>query len=117
MDAVLFLKERARMTNFCEIACFDCPMGGRNNGFTDSCSEFHKKFPEEAVAVVQKWSKEHPVKTVLDDFFEKHPKAPKNEVGRPYCCPWSVGYQDGCEINYGRTDCKKCWSRPLEVSK
>jgi len=71
MDAVDFLKERERMCKSFD-RCVECKLHGK-------CShiEFNFEFDkvEDAVSIVEKWSKEHPVKTngdVLFDFVEEH---------------------------------------------
>ena len=68
MDVIEFLNKHSRMCKYYEgstgcpiqVFCFD----------TD---------PEEMVNAVEKWAKEHPQKTIMQDFFEKFPNAPKNK--------------------------------------
>lgn len=67
--------------------------------------------PVEAEAILAKWAEEHPEKTIADDFFDKHPKAPKNPQGRPRTCAEDCGYVSGDQCN---DDCVVCWRRPLE---
>lgn len=67
------------------------------------------------INIVEQWSKNHPRKTILQDFLEKHPKAPRKNDGLPKCCPYYCGYSDiydcfGGEIN----TCFNCWNRPME---
>lgn len=112
MDAVKFLKERLRMTENCEIGCSNCPFSWENNGFADSCPDFLNKHPEKAVEIVEKWSKEHPRKTYLDDFLEKHPNARLGINGLPDVCAFNIGYADSCENEYRL--CKDCWNTPIE---
>lgn len=58
------------------------------------------------------WSKEHTVKTMAQDFFEKFPNAPKRIDGGPASCPWMCGYcEDDCR-HFSK--CIDCWNRPLE---
>lgn len=114
-----YLKEKARMTGVmsngveCAIACNRCPLGSDNNSLGTDCASFEQLRPQEAINIVQKWSDEHPRKTMLNDFIEKYPNAPLYN-GIPQPCPWSLGYElqpdaDGC---YGK-DCCDCWNRPL----
>lgn len=63
--------------------------------------------------------KEAPKKTMMQDFFEKHPNAPKGRDGTPVgICPSYCGYTDEpnnpsvCE-KFDRK-CLRCWSRPME---
>ena len=123
MEAVKYFEEKKRMLNsvgrtigFCDSAeCSDCPLYFENNGRGLDCNAFEILYPEEAVAIVEKWSQEHPRKTMLQDFLEKYPKARLEKNGTPKdVCPKNLGYCEGiyCEIN--KLDCVACWSRPLE---
>lgn len=62
-------------------------------------------------ATLTKWAAEHPEKTLMDDFFEKHPEAMKHPTGTPQACAQTVGYVKSCT---GGGNCFKCWRRPLE---
>lgn len=108
MDAVKYLKERSRMCKN-HTCCSSCPL----NEEARDCRNTEKINPEEAVEIVEKWSKENPQKTILQDYVEKHPNAPLRESGLPkYVCPNLLGYigmeQGTCP------DCLGCWNRPLE---
>lgn len=65
-------------------------------------------------AILTKWTEEHPERTIMDDFLEKHPKAPKDEDGIPFACAQRCGYTEGCIGNTSRKYCAQCWRRPLE---
>ena len=108
MDAVEFFKEKIRMRNSFE-GCFGCPL-------EPDCTDAD---PELMVKAVEDWSQAHPKKTIMDDFFEKHPNAPKEKDGTPInICPSDCGYIDEpnslsiCEKF--NNNCLKCWSRPME---
>ena len=119
MDAVRFLKERARM---CEgmTNCSRCKFVSVESDLclwdvldNPSCDKF-----DEAVTIVEKWSAEHPVKTRLMDFLERMPFAPLKLDGYPLMWPKTVGYcqtQNCAECQYYHlnqgTD---CWNLPLE---
>lgn len=119
MTAVEYFKEKARMVRanehgYCTLSCIDCPLYSENNPTGESCSNFERLHPEEAVSIVEKWSKEHPRKTRVQDFFEKHPNAPKFD-GTPRCCAAYCGYCKHCTntgIDMG--NCVDCWNEPLE---
>jgi hypothetical protein len=52
-------------------------------------------------------------RTFADDFFEKHPNAPRVNVFTPRCCVCSV-YGDGVQPSVcSYTPCGQCWNRPL----
>ena len=116
MDAVMFLKERARMCNSVSL-CSECPIG-----FNLKCSctsDQYTDCEEEAVSLVEEWSSEHPQKTMLQDFLEKFPNAPLQSDGTPSLCPYKCGYtqEDYCKKfnpNPAYKTCLECWSRPLE---
>lgn len=111
MDAVKYLKTRARM---CDGQCSDCPLSMCNNRYKHQCREFECKNPEEAVAFVEKWEKEHPQKTYKDDFLEKFPNVKLSHNGYPICSCRNLIYSgEGCPKPF--PDCKACWNEPMEV--
>lgn len=70
-------------------------------------AEYAKKLIEN----LQKWSNEHPKKTYAQDFFEKFPDAPQDELlkGRcPCTCRRSI-YAGKCP----GVGCDKCWNEPM----
>lgn len=107
MDAVKYLKEKQRM---CEkyIDCLGCPIYELKSKHHITCVMTEKTYPEKAVEIVEKWSEEHPQKTILQDFLEKYPNATLcRDV--PNYCPMHLGYLKKCEEN-----CIECWNSPLE---
>ena len=71
MDAVLFVKEHRRMCGkYIKYSCKHCKLSSNNNGFHLVCDRFIFENPEEAVEIVENWSKEHPVKTNRQKFEE-----------------------------------------------
>lgn len=84
MDAVEFLKTLRRM---CNAECRKCEFREvhRVNG---GCSTWQKNHPEEAVAIVEKWAKEHPVKNRQSEFLKQWPDARiKKADGLPMASP------------------------------
>ena len=58
MDAVKYLKEKARMTKKCSRGyCNNCPLGRRKNSLVILCYDFELQKPEEAVKIVEEWAK------------------------------------------------------------
>ena len=109
MDAVKFLKELHRMCLATD-GCRTCAI--RHAG--SYCPSYLPKI-EETVAIVEKWSAEHPVKTRLMDFLEKFPNASLGSSGTPLYLPRPFGYCgretcQGCD-HWGSSD---CWSLPVE---
>ena len=109
MDAIEFIKERNRMCDFykcCKIK--GCPA---ENLSCDSLEEIAIQ-GFKLIRDVEQWSKEHPRKTILQDFLEKYPNAELNDDGIPKPCPYWLGYKDMLFCN--RIRCVECWNRPLE---
>lgn len=116
MDAVKFLKEYNRMlkkpeNGSCGINCEGCPISSYNNGHDVSCQILRVNYPEDAVRIVNKWSEEHPQKTYLMDFLEKHPNCRRGDNGIPDSCRDNIY---GTNIDCRCTSCEKCWHEPME---
>ena len=86
MDAVEFLKTLCRMCN-CE--CCKCEFGKRLSG-VETCTVWRKTHPEEAVAIAEKWEKEHPIKTRQSVFLEQYPEARLMQDGVLSICPIAI---------------------------
>lgn len=117
MDAVKFLKEYHRMCKTVK-GCDECPALCAHLKEGVGCLSWMSRFPEQSIPIVEKWSAENPIKTFMDDFFEKFPKAQKRSDGLPSTCPFALGYcEDSRCPSVGKdfvSNCLKCWSRPLE---
>ena len=113
MDAILFLRTKRRL---CEATtCSECELFLARNDKSKGCGHFIVNYPEKAVSIMEEWLKENPVKTIMDDFFEKFPNAPRTKSNLPKCCPYDCGYTAYEECyEYG---CEECWSMPLEEIK
>lgn len=86
MDAVKYLKEKKRMCSKYKL-CEECPMSLFNNGKEVNCQSLESSCPEEAVAIVEKWSAEHPVKTRQSEFLKMFPEAKvENGLLKYYPC-------------------------------
>lgn len=117
MDAIKYFEEKKRMldslgrkSGICSgVNCSDCPFYAFKRGLL--CGEFEFGYPEEAIAIVEKWAEEHPQKTMLMDFLEKYPNAPLRWDSIPCACPWALGYEEKRKCT---NSCKDCWNRPLE---
>lgn len=116
MTALEYIRERARMTKRCEMACACCLL---HDAF-DGCRHFESEHPEEAIAIVQKWSAEHPQKTILQDLLEKYPNVELRYNKFPEICPYSLGYAENSQCFLDREEqfcseeCEECWNRLLE---
>lgn len=72
MDAVKFIKESKRLCKAQE-SCSKCVAQICGCCLTDICVEANSA--EKAVAVVEQWSKDHPVKTRQSEFLKMFPNA------------------------------------------
>lgn len=112
-----YLAEKKRMIKragigVCRIKCEDCPLGITNNGMDVLCSEFETLYPEKAIAIVQRWSDEHPQRTYLTEFLKHYPNTLPDDDGTPKgVCLYALGLinKDDCDNN-----CVKCWNQPIE---
>ena len=104
MDAVEYVKQRERM---CEhyVHCGDCPVGDYQG-----CASLNE-IPN-LVPIVEKWAKEHPVKTRQSEFLKQWPDAEISDDGLPSIAPCQLNVellqcesQKDCE---DRGVCNKC---------
>ncbi len=121
-----YFTERQRMTKrhklnigiyVCELNCVYCPLSGVNNGTNFSCTDFERLYPEKAIAIMQKWSDEHPQKTYLSEFLKNYPNASLNDAGLPQnTCPFHLGLIsiDDCRKYH---NCTECWNQPIKESE
>lgn len=113
MDAVKFIKESKRLCKAQE-SCGKCVAQISGCCLTDICVK--ENSAEKTVAVVEQWSKDHPVKTRQSELLEMFPDAkihngvidfcPKGflpeEAGEAYC--GKHGNCNGCRKDYWLTE-------------
>ena len=106
MDVLKFMKERRRMCDYYS-RCFECPRADE-----PSCNieEMSDEELAKLISDVEKWNKEHPQRTRLQDLLEKFPKAEINKEGLPSFCCAKLGYVCNCL----KSTCKDCWNMPVE---
>ena len=102
MDAVEFVKTFGRM---CNTECTKCELWKRRIR-SESCTSWQKNHPEEAVALVEQWAKEHPVKTRQSEFLKHYPGARITIDGFLHACPMDVFSDTG--INCATRTCHEC---------
>lgn len=115
MDAVEFLKEERRMCEFFGKTCVKCPF--RDTRRCAILLETDEEL-EKTVAIVERWSKEHPRKTRQSVFLEQWPEAEIDKYGCLRLCPElvSADYRNrhGECLNRGCIDCRrKFWSKEV----
>ena len=117
MDAVEFLKALGRLCN--NYLCGDnCPL-------IDSCDDESDDSYVRKVQIVEKWAKEHPVKTRQSEFLKMFPNARIESDGMPSICPIVVDKRcynkdDDALCCFVRDEekCRKCrrdfWLKEIE---
>lgn len=82
MDVPTFFKEHERMCRYYKngIDCGGCPIVKKDLLQYEKCFDYCAHYPEEAVAIVENWAKEHPVRTYKSVFLEKFPNARMADV-------------------------------------
>lgn len=105
MDAVEYLKAKARMTKrgdgaVCNISCKDCPIGIDNNGVETNCRKLESYYPEKAVEIIEQWAAEHPKKTRQSEFLKTFPNAKLGDSGILWFFP--------CDIDTSYKHSKEC---------
>lgn len=126
MDAVRYLEETRRMCRFfSHVACVGCPalINRQNCMFGDVIVNYGTKTTD-AVAIVEKWSKEHPRKTRNSEFLKHYPDATVDCHGMVDICPKAVDKNyipvNGCCNTHcdGDTSCDECcyeyWMQEVE---
>lgn len=118
MDAVDFIKTKNRMCNYYTLCSDGCSLLEYCTTTGSSCDEYENE-PERVVTIVEMWGKEHPLKTIIQDFLEKYPKAILDTSNKTplNICPTDLGYTDRKLCAGGICDsklCEECWNHPLE---
>ena len=115
MTAIEYLKAQNRMTKKCGIDCDKCPLSSRNNEVDCACLELEQDYPEKAVEIVERWTKEHHIKTRQSEFLKIFPDSEINSDGIINLCPLRVNLRYYCGIY---DDCEKClnkfWSEEIK---
>ena len=104
------IKDLKRLCGFYD-DCLECRLYNAN----ERCSVCF--LPDSLDEIVDKWVKEHPVKTYAMDFFEKFPNAPKEDDGTPIPCILDI--YDNLDIDCSKNDhyeidCVDCWNREMK---
>lgn len=110
MDAVNFIVTRDRMCKSFNNRCRGCEIANRMDG-NESCNDYIKRCPAEAVAIVEKWSKEHPRKTRQSEFLKLFPRGKLASDGMPKFCPQEVDSGFMCPMVVKRSfslHCEDC---------
>lgn len=111
MDALKFLEEFDRMCNlYIKNYCKGCPRAESPYCGVDG---MNKEERAKLISEVEQWSKEHPLRTRLQDFQKKYPNASMEPYGTPAICCIDLGYcKNDCDLFKG--NCVDCWNMPVE---
>jgi len=104
MDAVEFFKEHGRMCDSLAPSCIGCEIMKSVAYTTDghgTCREYIKRHPAEAVEIVERWTKEHPLKTRQSEFLKMFPRAGRGEDGLIVFCPEDFDSKFECPLKRG----------------
>jgi hypothetical protein len=114
MDAVEFINEKYRMCELLNYECRKCKIDALEHG-REGCWGAIRKHPEEAVAIVERWAKEHPRKTRQNEFLKMFPRASMASNGTIDFCPNSFDEEFACpekgKIGRGECECPDCRKR------
>lgn len=91
------------------VACEKCPCKDLGD-----CS-IYDAF--EAIEIVEKWGKEHPIMTMEDKFVEVFGHKPIHEKYENCCCPASLGYKVGCGLKTCEECSKNFWKSEYKAPK
>lgn len=116
MDAVNFLKERARMCKANQTGEMTCENCAAYKGVSQCYKLGEPKDPEKMVAIVEQWAAEHPVKTRQSEFLKHYPDARITTYGCLNVCPIDVFSDTGINCNAQPCfECKKAfWMQEVE---
>lgn len=90
--------------------CTGCKIASKMSGM--HCDEYMDKYPKQAVAIVEKWSEEHPPETRLTRLLKNYPNTPLNDDGIPDdICASYLGLMDMDDCD---DECVICWNMPIE---
>lgn len=100
MDAVNFIVTRDRMCRSFNGRCNECEVKKRM-GAGDMCIYYMAQHPQEVVEIVERWGKEHPLKTRQSEFLKMFPKAGRGEDGLIVFCPEDFDSKFECPLKRG----------------
>ena len=107
MDALEYLKAKTRMTKGCFLSsCEGCNFNRKNNGKNVSCVDLETIYPEQAVQIVEDWTKENPIMTNKDKYIEV-----TKEVFGDNFIQFCINNVPECrckDFNYKDFNCKEC---------
>lgn len=121
MDAVKFLVTRDRMCRSFNGRCTGCEVNERM-GADEVCIHYMTQHPREVVEIVERWAKEHPLRTRQSEFLKMFPRASMTSNGTIDFCPESFDEEFACpekgKFYRGERECLDCrrkfWLEEIE---
>lgn len=116
MNAVEFLRKRGRMCKTFGLCSGKdsgtmCELYAKSSEKGLSCADYANAYSEEAVAIIERWAKEHPRKTRQSEFLKMFPTAKVDIDNVPAICPKDVHAGFRCSVNRSestREQCRDC---------
>lgn len=101
MDAVEFINEKYRMCELLNYECRKCKIDALEHG-REGCWGAIRNHPEEAVAIVEQWGKEHPLKTRQSELLEwlskRFPRMNQDNFWWRDICPKDIDSKVKCPV-------------------
>lgn len=72
------------------------------------CDMIGLESPEKAVEIVERWAKDHPVRTLQSVFLERYPNATIDKDGSIGICPAAIEAKSCYDLSAGMSCCKEC---------
>lgn len=107
MDFMKFAHERNRMCDThrsMDRICEGCPL---DKEVSITCSVWCLRNPEEAVAAVEQWAKEHPIRTRQSEFLKLYPNS-KLSCDTIDVCPQKLDQNYNPSTGCPYTNCADC---------
>lgn len=112
MDAVEYVKTLRRLCKSKE-RCSECKLYNKKGSY---CIVDTNEYTEKAVQIVEKWGKEHPVKTRQSEFLKRFPNA-KTMGGVIAICPNDIDStyrnMEYCDHSFCEECGKKYWNEEV----
>lgn len=109
MDAIEFIKEKKRMCKSYSSCTDTCLIRKSMDESRSTCIGYCFEYPEKAVAIVERWSAEHPAKTRQSEFLKMFPNAKVGNSNAIEICPKIIDTTLGryCDSEKKCCDCLK----------
>ena len=111
MDAVKFINGKERMCGSFNGRCTGCDIAARLDEH-ETCHNYVRWHPAEAVKIVERWVKAHPLKTRQSEFLKMFPRVSMASNGTIDFCPENFDKEFACpekgKFYRGECECPDC---------